>query len=166
MSRGLVLIVDDERDIQGFLTTLIGFFGYKAATADDGRQAIAVALQRKPDLILMDLAMPNLDGFKAIARLKADPATLDIPIIAFSGLYMTSPVRTRLIEAGCSDFLPKPIDTDALYTSMAMAMRGEKPKAPPEEDSPLKIDIDLNAEQQRSNIRRIIKFFKSDRKKT
>ena len=161
MSRGLVLIVDDERDIQGFLSTLVGFFGYTTVTASDGQQAVSVALQRKPDLVLMDLAMPRMDGFKAIARLKADPATLDIPIIAFSGLYVDSPVRARLIEAGCSDFLPKPIDTDLLHKSMVMAIEGHKPPAPPKEDSPLEIDFDLDREQRRQHVTRLIRFFKA-----
>lgn len=164
MRRGLVLIVDDERDIQGFLSTLIGFFGYDTVTADNGQHAIAIALQRKPDLILMDLAMPKLDGFRAIRRLKADPTTLKIPIIAFSGLYVDTPIRAKLIDAGCSDFLPKPIDTDALYSSMALAMRGKRPTKPPEEESPLRIDIDLDAEEKKRNITRLISFFGGKKK--
>lgn len=169
MSRGLILIVDDEPDIVGFLGTLVGFFGYQVVTANDGRHAIAIAMQRKPDLILMDLAMPNLSGFRAISRIKNDPLTSEIPIIAFSGLYVDGPVRASLIEAGCSDFLAKPIDTDQLYRSMTMALRGEKPKQPPKEDSPLQIDFDLDAEERRRteqlkrrNVQRIIRFFKGD----
>lgn len=160
MSEKLVLIADDEEDIRHFMKMLVEFFGYKAVTAADGQQAVAAAIQYKPSLILMDLAMPYLDGFKAISKLKADPSTLGIPIIAFSGLYVDTPVRAQLIKAGCSDFLAKPIDTDALYESMTMAIRGEQPQKPPEEDSPLKVDIDLDAEQHRRNIGRLIKFFK------
>jgi len=159
MDNKLVVIADDERDIQKFMKTLIGFFGYQALTVDDGQQAIAAAIQHQPTLILMDLFMPNLDGFKAISRLKQDPATMHIPIIAFSGLYMDGPVRARLLDQGCVGFLSKPINTDDLYQSMTQAIHGRKPESPPQDEEPtLKITYKNDA---RKSIKRLIKFFKN-----
>lgn len=155
----LVLIADDERDIREFMKTLVGFFGYDAITAEDGAQAIEAAIQHQPELILMDLSMPNLDGFKAISKLKQDPLTLKIPVIAFSGLYMDAPIRARLLDEGASDFLPKPVDTDALYESMTVALTGDKPTAAHPENTPLDVNY---GEEERASVDKLISYFKDE----
>jgi len=77
--------------------------GYETLEADDGRSALALARRDRPDLIVMDLGMPGMDGWEAARRLKADPQTADIPIIA-----LTAWDEERAREAGCDGYLSKP----------------------------------------------------------
>src|SRR5262245_55387639 len=83
--------------------------GFTVVVANDGTQGIAIAISEQPDLILMDLTLPDIDGGEATRRLKADPATKHIPVIALTAHAMSGD-REKAIAAGCDDFDTKPVE--------------------------------------------------------
>jgi two-component system, cell cycle response regulator DivK len=91
--------------------------GYEILSARDGAAGIAMAAAEQPDLILMDLNLPEIDGWEATRRLKADPATCDIPIIALSAHAMAGD-REKALATGCDDFDTKPIEFDRLLAKI------------------------------------------------
>ena len=103
----LVLVVDDSVDARTMYGDYLEFCGYRVVTAGDGIQAIAAAHAEWPAVILMDLAMPRMDGWEAIRRLRADPMTAEIPIVALSAFaFGDAPQRAR--DAGADLCLSKP----------------------------------------------------------
>jgi len=108
-----ILVVDDEPMIIQFYEAALGEQGYHVATAVDGRQALEKTREFQPDVILLDVVMPELNGFQVTERLKADPATAGIPIILVTGLGSIED-RVKGLEAGADDFLGKPFNLDEL----------------------------------------------------
>ena len=107
-----ILIVEDDDDSRDLLMqSLEG--SYELVTAKDGCEAIEQAVRELPDLILMDLRLPNLDGWQTTLRLKADPQLKDIPVIAMTA-HGLSEDETRAREAGCADYVSKPISPRSL----------------------------------------------------
>ncbi len=107
-----ILIVDDDRSILRIFEFSLRHAGYYTTTALDGAEAIEIAENEKPDLILMDLMMPILDGWEATEKLKADPKTKDIPVVAITA---TSPQGCkRALQIGCIDVITKPVSTLSL----------------------------------------------------
>jgi two-component system cell cycle response regulator DivK len=102
-----VLVVEDQEDNRQILRDLLGSAGYEFAEAENGVQALAAVARQRPDLILMDIQLPILDGFEATRRIKADPALRTIPIIAVTS-YALSDDEAKARAAGCDDFVPKP----------------------------------------------------------
>jgi two-component system cell cycle response regulator DivK len=103
----LVLLVDDSRDAREMYGEYLRFAGFRVVTAENGIEALAAAQAEWPAVILMDLAMPRMDGWEAIRRLRADPLTADIPIVALSAYaFGDEPNRARL--AGADLCLSKP----------------------------------------------------------
>jgi CheY-like chemotaxis protein len=107
-----LLIVEDVALNRDLLTQLLED-EHRLVFAEDGLSALDSAVAEGPDLILMDLSLPKLDGFEATRRLKADPATARIPIVVLSAHAMPAD-EARARAAGCDDFLTKPIDEDRL----------------------------------------------------
>lgn len=108
MMRGpLVLIADDAEEILDSHGAILRDAGYRVAFARTGEEAVRQALALRPDVILMDLAMPVLDGWEATRRIRSDLRTCRIPIIAFTG-YGLRRYAERSFEAGCSAFVAKP----------------------------------------------------------
>jgi DNA-binding response OmpR family regulator len=107
--RAKILVVDDEAALGDFLEQVLTADGYSVRRATDGRQALTVARAENPDLILMDIMMPNLNGIEACRQLRAQPATRDIPILMLTG-YNTRDRLEESIIAGADDFLGKPVD--------------------------------------------------------
>jgi two-component system cell cycle response regulator DivK len=105
----VVLIVDDEPNNLKLFRDLLGVAGYTVIEATDGKQAVELARARKPDLILMDIQMPVMDGLEATRILKADATTRDIPIVAVTAYAMPSDEQ-RMLQAGCDGYVAKPID--------------------------------------------------------
>ena len=97
--------------------------GYEILSATDGAAGIAMAAAERPDLILMDLNLPKIDGWEATRRLKADPVTRDIPIIALSAHAMAGD-REKALATGCDDFDSKPVDFDRLLGKIERALAG------------------------------------------
>jgi two-component system cell cycle response regulator DivK len=116
MSR--VLYVEDNDDNVYMLKMRLELIeGYEIAVARDGAEAISSIVADPPDIILMDLNVPVLSGWEATRRLKADPKTAQIPIIALTAHAMTSD-REKALAAGCDDFDTKPIDFERLLAKM------------------------------------------------
>ena len=107
-----VLVVDDDRDARAMYGMYLRHVGCRVRTARDGQVAISKANDSPPDVIVMDLAMPRLDGWTASRWLKASPATAHIPIIALSA---ASDAREKARAAGCDGFLAKPCQPDLLW---------------------------------------------------
>ena len=103
----LVLIVDDYAEGREVCAEYFAFRGYRVATAEDGLDAIEKAQALHPDVILMDLSLPRLDGWEASRRLKADEQTRRIPIIALTAHALAS-AREKAVEAGCDAVMTKP----------------------------------------------------------
>ena len=99
--------------------------GYSVAVARDGRETVALAQARKPDLILMDIRMPVMDGIAAMKELRADPNTDRIPIIAITAHAMRGD-KERFIQQGFDDFLAKPVDIHVLLDRVRLHLHEEE----------------------------------------
>ena len=102
-----ILVVDDHDDNKKIMRDLLGTADYETMEAGNGEQAVTMVAQRRPDLILMDVQLPIVDGYEATRRIKADPALQSIPIIAVSS-YALSGDEQKARVAGCNDFVSKP----------------------------------------------------------
>lgn len=102
-----ILVVEDDTDNRRIVVKVLSVEGYDIVEATDGVQALARAHSERPDLILMDLALPNMDGWEATRRLKADPETRAIPIVALTAFAMRGD-EEQARAAGCDDYIPKP----------------------------------------------------------
>lgn len=105
-----VLIAEDHEDSRDALKTLLDALGYRVHEAANGAQAVEQARLHRPDLILMDMMMPQVDGFQATRLLRADPAFAEVPIIAITAM---EGARGPVLEAGCDDLVAKPVDIRA-----------------------------------------------------
>jgi CheY-like chemotaxis protein len=108
-----LLIVDDEQDNIDLLNRRLSWRGFEITGALNGADGIALAKEQKPDLILMDLKMPNMDGFETIRRLKADDATKGIPIIALTAHAMQEDMQ-RAMDNGANGYETKPVNINQL----------------------------------------------------
>ena len=101
------LIVEDHPDLLHILTLKLEMLGFAVISANNGKQGVAKAIEENPDLILMDIRMPVMDGREATRRIRSNPKTQDIPILASTVLFRESDL-SRCIEAGCNDYITKP----------------------------------------------------------
>jgi CheY-like chemotaxis protein len=108
-----ILYVEDNEDNIFMLKNRLSRAGYTVVIATDGAQGVAMAASEQPDLILMDLSLPVLDGWKATRQIKAAPETKHIPVIALTAHAMTGD-REKAMSAGCDDFDTKPIELPRL----------------------------------------------------
>ena len=102
-----VLVAEDDAVNRHIVVKILTLEGYETLEAGDGRAAMALARAERPDLIMMDLGMPDIDGLEASRRLKADPRSADIPIIALTAYAMRGD-EERARDAGCDGYLSKP----------------------------------------------------------
>ena len=119
--RKLLYVEDNEDNLYMLQLWFDVLGGYEILSARDGAAGIAMAEAERPDLILMDLNLPQIDGWEAPRRLKADPATCDIPIIALSAHAMAGD-REKALSTGCDDFDTKPIEFDRLLAKVEQAL--------------------------------------------
>lgn len=117
-----VLVVDDDPRNVKLLETLLHIEGYVTLAASNGSEAIALAETAQPDLILLDVMMPDMDGFEAVARLKADPRTKPVPVIMVTALDDRDS-KLRALDAGAEEFLSKPIDRADLTVRVRNLLR-------------------------------------------
>jgi len=113
----LVLVVEDYQDAREMYSAYLQFSGYRVAEATNGVEAIEQAQELMPDIILMDLALPKMDGWEATRRLKGDERTRDIPIVALTGHALAGHAEGARL-AGCDSFVTKPCLPDALVTEI------------------------------------------------
>ena len=119
--RPLVLVAEDDEDILELVVFDLEDEGYEVLTARDGEAAVALALERRPDLILLDVAMPGLDGYEVTRRLRAEEATRNTPVVL---LTARAQVRDVILgfEAGANDYVTKPFRPDELRTRLHAAL--------------------------------------------
>jgi len=126
MPRDLVLIVDDNQINQKLVAYLMTNHGYEVQTAGAAEEAIEKIRARRPDVILMDIQLPGIDGLELTSRLKKDPVTRDIIIIAVTAYAMKGD-QDKAIAAGCDDYITKPIDTRTLPETIARHLAARRP---------------------------------------
>jgi two-component system cell cycle response regulator DivK len=121
-----VLYVEDNDDNVYMLKMRLELLGdFEVVAAEDGEKGCAMVLSERPDLILMDLEMPRVDGWEATRRLKADPQTRDIPIIALSA-HALAGEREKALAAGCDEFDTKPIEFERLVATLRRVLAARK----------------------------------------
>jgi two-component system, cell cycle response regulator DivK len=123
-----VLIVEDNEMNRDVLSRRLASRGYEVLLAIDGPRGLAMAQSHSPDLILMDLGLPEIDGWECARRLKANPDTQRIPIIALSAHAMVGD-REKALDAGCDEFDTKPIDFGGLLAKMERLMEAVRERA-------------------------------------
>lgn len=124
-----VLIVDDNPIGLELLTELVQAEGYWVIPAISGSEALSIARAERPDLILMDIQLPGMDGLTVTQALKAEPETKEIPVVGISAHALRDDME-RAIQAGCVAYLPKPLDTRR-FRDLVIRLLGEKPSSLP-----------------------------------
>ena len=120
-----VLVVDDERDIRALLTTLLSNVGYDVMEAADGLAATEMACQEQPDVILLDVSMPALDGLEVLKRLRGDPITRSIPVILVTALPGLKTDYDPIGEFGYTTYITKPWRRGAIERAVKHALGGK-----------------------------------------
>jgi CheY-like chemotaxis protein len=111
-----ILVVEDVEFNRDLIVQLLED-GYVVVTATDGEEGVRLATEERPDLVLMDLSLPVVDGWEATRRIKADPALRHIPIIALSAHAMPGDAE-KARQSGCDDYLAKPLDENSLFEKL------------------------------------------------
>jgi two-component system cell cycle response regulator DivK len=106
---GTVLLVEDNADNRAIYRMILEHFGYEVIEAHDGEAGVRLARDHLPDLILMDVSLPRIDGYTATGMLKADPATMHIPVVALTA-HALAGEEQRARRAGCDSYLAKPVE--------------------------------------------------------
>ena len=116
-----VLVVDDDREIRGLVAGTLRRDGYTVVEAGDGPEALDVAARLMPDLVLLDMTLPGMDGVEVARQLKATPLLATIPVVALSALTQEA-VQQRALAAGCARYLTKPCPPAALRDVVAQTL--------------------------------------------
>jgi CheY-like chemotaxis protein len=119
----VILVTEDVDDNRQLMKLLLEHHGHDVDTAENGEQAIQAASKRLPDLILMDMRMPVMDGFTATRLLRTATATREVPIVALSAYVNDKRWRERAIAAGCNACIGKPVDYDDLARVISQYMK-------------------------------------------
>lgn len=117
----LILAVDDENDVLLIIKTALQSEGYRVLTAPNGKDGLALAEEKQPNLILLDLMMPEMDGMEVLRKLKESGRTAKIPVIILTGLSDRSKVRQAL-DQGTSFYIVKPFDYQELVSKVKLAL--------------------------------------------
>ena len=118
-----ILLVDENDMNRDMLSRRLLRRGYEVVTAIDGASALSLASTQEPDVVLMDMSMPVMDGWETTRRMKADPSTANIRIIALTAHAMSAD-RERALAAGCDDFDTKPVDLERLIAKIDAVTAG------------------------------------------
>ena len=118
-----VLLVEDNEMNLDMLSRRLTRLHYEVVAAVDGQEGVEKASSEQPDLILMDMSLPVLDGWEATRRIKSNPETRDIPVIALTAHAMAED-RQKALEAGCDDYDTKPVELKRLLRKMAAQLEG------------------------------------------
>jgi two-component system cell cycle response regulator DivK len=121
-----LLLVDDEEPNRDFLSRRLEKRGYQVVTAVDGIDACQKTAEERPDLILMDINMPGMDGLQATRQIRMTAPSASVPIIGLTALAMPGD-RERVLEAGCNDYETKPIDFPSLLTKIQTLLPNPQP---------------------------------------
>jgi len=121
-----ILLVEDNEDNRDMLSRRLEMSGYDVVLAVDGEEGLEMASSEAPDLILMDMSLPVMDGWEATRRIKADEATSSIPVIAFTANAMSGD-RERALAAGCDDYDTKPVEMQRLLGKIEALLARNNP---------------------------------------
>ncbi len=121
-----ILLVEDNEMNRDMLSRRLERKGYQVLLALDGQSGVEMTQNQAPDLVLMDMSLPVLDGWEATRRLKADAATRHIPVIALTAHAMSSD-REKALEAGCDDYDTKPVELQRLLAKIGALLSGGEP---------------------------------------
>ena len=121
--RPLVLLVEDQSDLRRLYAEQFTLSGFDVIEAGDGATALARSAERTPDVVLMDLSLPGIDGWEATRRLKKDTRTAHIPVVALTAHDGAGELE-RATQAGCDWFVPKPCPPDALIVEVRRVLSG------------------------------------------
>jgi len=127
MSKGRILVVEDNMDNYELVRFILERAGYDVFLAMNGRDGVSAARLQKPDLILMDLSMPGMDGWLAAEKLKADELTQSIPLYALTAHTLPSE-RKRALESGCDGYVSKPIHMNGFLEIIEAALENHREK--------------------------------------
>jgi CheY-like chemotaxis protein len=119
-----ILIADDEETVRSLLKRLLGKT-YKVLEAENGEEAVKVAVNHKPDLILMDILMPKMDGLTACYAIKRNPATKEIPVVMLTAVDYELNRKLSQDVMGAQDYITKPFDAETLTSVMARFINGK-----------------------------------------
>jgi CheY-like chemotaxis protein len=122
-----ILIVDDEADLLMMSVGRLQKAGYDVVTAADGQSGLEMVASEKPDLVLLDLVMPGLDGYEVCRRLKADEKTKHIPVILFTARFAITPLDETARALRAEDYVPKPFDAKELVLKVQRLLDKKKP---------------------------------------
>jgi two-component system cell cycle response regulator DivK len=125
-----ILLIEDNEMNRDMLSRRLIRNGFEIVSAVDGQQGVAMATSEKPDVILMDMSLPVMDGWEATRRIKADPATRTIPVIALTASVLVED-REKALAAGCDDFDTKPVDLPRLLEKIKAQLDGKAGGAAP-----------------------------------
>ncbi|MEL6150083.1 MAG: response regulator [Chloroflexota bacterium] len=118
MSNPRILVIEDNSDNMTLITDILNSLNYTVIQATDGEVGVQKANEDRPDLILMDLSLPKMDGWTATRQIKATPEIESIPVIALTAHAMVGD-RERALEAGCDDYVSKPINLKELVAKLS-----------------------------------------------
>jgi DNA-binding response OmpR family regulator len=121
-----ILLVEDNQDSREGLARRLQRRGFEVLQACDGQQGLALARSAGPDLVLMDMNLPRIDGWEATRQLKSAAETRDLPIIALTAHALSSD-RAKTLEAGCADYHAKPVDLARLLAQIETVLKGRGP---------------------------------------
>lgn len=119
-----LLLVEDNEMNRDAISRLLERRGFAVIMAEDGEEGVRICKERLPDLVLMDLGLPGMDGFEATRRIKADPATARIPVVALTARVLTSD-QEAAFAAGCDDYDTKPADLARLVGKIRALLEGK-----------------------------------------
>jgi two-component system cell cycle response regulator DivK len=123
MSDGLVLIIEDNPRNLKLARDILTHAGFETLEAPNAQDGLALARSRHPGVVLMDVQLPDMDGVEALGRLRSDPMTRDIPVVAVTAFAMRDD-RARLLAAGFDDYVEKPLDIREFPRQVAAALAG------------------------------------------
>lgn len=127
MSKGHILVVEDNIDNYELVRTILGLADYDTFLAVNGRDGVDAARKQQPDLILMDMNLPEMDGWDATERIRNDPETAHIPMVALT-VHTLPRERKRALDAGVNAYLPKPFDATYFLQVVESTLRNSKRK--------------------------------------
>ena len=125
MNNRRILVVEDNRDNMTLITDILEASDYIVITADDGQEGVSLAVSEQPNLILMDLSLPIMDGWTATREIKRNDAIKNIPIIALTAHAMSGD-REQALSAGCDDYITKPINVPELLMKITKLLAAKQ----------------------------------------
>ena len=130
-----ILLVEDHEELWDFLSRRLKRRGFEVVLAHDGQQGVEMVRSERPDVVLLDMNLPVMDGWTAARTLRADPDTARVPIVALTAHAMAGD-KAKALEAGCDDYHPKPVDFSRLLSQIEEVLLGAEDKAAGEAGGP------------------------------